>query len=224
MPLRGKKKKEKSMEEEKTIKKIVFCGLDKSGKSSYIARLKNQMYPSMGVDRSQYDIFGFPILIWDFGGQKKVRKSYLEKTHFFYGVDLLFYLIDIQDEARFEESLSYFEKLLEVFEEKPLTFVLFHKADPDVAESHKVKNNINTIVERLKKPLKDFKAYYYSSTIFDYISVLTPFSFALSKLLPFASILDSYIINFLEQQQLACIILMDNNGVILSKVAPKKED
>ncbi len=148
----------------------------------------------------------------------------MKKTHFFHGTDLLFYLIDIQDEARFDESLAYFEQLLAVIEEKPQIFVLFHKADPDVIVSHKIKDSMDMIKERLKKPLKHFEAYYYSSTIFDYVSVITPFSFALSKLLPFASILDSYVINFLEQQQLAGIVLMDATGVVLSKVAPKPKD
>ncbi|MFX1294535.1 MAG: ADP-ribosylation factor-like protein [Promethearchaeota archaeon] len=223
MPRKGKGKKE----EEKTIKKIIFCGLDNSGKSSYIARLKNQSFPSgptMGVDRTQYDIFGFPILIWDFGGQKKLRKSHLKQTHFFHGTDLLFYLIDIQDEARYDESLSYFETLLEIFEEKPLIFILFHKTDPDIAESNKILQNIEEIKKRLKKPLKGFNVIYANTTIFEYVKVLGPFSMAISSLLPFASVLDSYIINFLEQQQLACIILMDKNGAILSKETGKQID
>ncbi len=226
MPKKDKKKKGRK-EEEPTIRKIIFCGLDNSGKSSYIARLKNQAFPSSpttGIDRTQYDIFGFPILIWDFGGQRKLRTSYLQKTHFFHGTDLLFYLIDIQDEARFDESISYFEKLLEIFEERPLIFILFHKADPDIAESRRVLNNIIKIKQKLKKPLKQFEVFYYATTIFDYVSVLAPFSFALSKLLPFAAVLESYIINFLEQQQLSCIILMDKNGTALSKVAGKPED
>ncbi|MHA1277481.1 MAG: ADP-ribosylation factor-like protein [Candidatus Helarchaeota archaeon] len=225
MPWRKKKEKEK--EEEGTLRKIIFCGLDNSGKTSFIARLKNQMFqsgPTTGVDRSQYDIFGFPILVWDFGGQKKLRTSYLQKTYFFDGTDLLFYMIDIQDEARFVESLSYFEQLLAAITEKPLIIVLFHKADPDIIASQKTKEHMDQIKDRLKKPLKQFEAYFYSSTIFDYVSIITPFSFALSKLLPFASILDSYIINFLERQQLSGILLMDNTGIVLSEFAPKPKD
>ncbi len=222
-----KKEKEKGKEEQKTIRKIIFCGLDNSGKSSFIARLKNQAYPlnpTPGIERTQYEIFGYPILIWDFGGQSKLRTSYPKQAHFFNGTDLLFYMIDIQDEARFDESLNYFKELVEVFEEKPLIFILFHKADPDITESQKVKRNIELIKEKLKLSLKHFTTFFASTTIFDFISVLTPFSFALSKLLPFAAVLDSYIFNFLEQQQLGGIILMDKYGAILSKVSGKPEE
>jgi len=220
--LLGKKDKKE------TIKKIIFCGLDNSGKSSYIAQLRNQnfpLHPTTGVERAQYEVFGFPILLWDFGGQTKLRESYFDKTHFFDGTNLLFYLIDIQDEARFNESLSYFENLLNIFTEKPLILVLFHKVDPDIAKSQKVLNDIELLKNRLKAPLKKFEPFYFSTTIFDYSTILVPFSFALSKLLPFTEVLNSYISNFLQQHQLTCVLLLDKSGGIINQIAGStKED
>lgn len=215
----GKGKKKQTA---RKIRKIIFCGLDNSGKTSFIARLKNQGYPlkpTAGIERSQYDIFGFPILIWDFGGQKKIRDAHLKEIHFFFETDLLFYVIDIQDKQRWDDSIGYFEKLLEVFKEKPLVIVLFHKADPDIAESRSLNADIARLKSKLKEPLKNFKAYYYTSTIFDYLSVLTPFSFALTELLPFSMVLTSYMLNFLDQYRLIGISLLDKNGAQIAGVS-----
>ena len=146
---KDKKKDKKKAKKEDTpkgsVSKIIFCGLDNSGKSTIIAQLRNQNYPlhpTAGVERSQYEIFGFPILLWDFGGQKQLRESYSNQTHFFDGTNLLFYVIDIQDEARFGETTLYFENLLNIFDPKPIIIVLFHKADPDIANSGKVLDRI----------------------------------------------------------------------------------
>jgi len=203
-----------------SVRKIIFCGLDNSGKTSYIARLKNQNYPmnlTPGIERSQYDIFGFPILIWDFGGQKKVRESYMEKTHFFDETSAVFYLIDVQAESRVEESIEYLKALLKILTMNPILMICFHKADPDIAQSQKIIKITETIKEKLKENLKPFEHYFALTTIFDYTSVLAPFSFALSKLLPFSAVLDSYILDYYNTQQLACILLQDKGGAILSK-------
>ena len=203
-----------------SVRKIIFCGLDNSGKSSFIARLKNQNYPmnlTPGVERSQYEIFGFPILIWDFGGQKKVREAYLEKTHFFDETSAVFYLIDIQAEERIDEALDYLKALLKILTMNPILMICFHKADPDIAQSQKITKITETIKEKLKESLKPFEHFFALTTIFDYTSVLAPFSFALSKLLPFSAVLDSYVIDYFNSQQLACILLQDKGGAILSK-------
>jgi GTPase SAR1 family protein len=210
-----------------SVRKIIFCGLDNSGKSSFIARLKNQNYPmnlTPGVERTQYEVFGFPILIWDFGGQKKVRESYLEKTHFFDETDVVFYLIDIQAESRIDESLDFLKTLLKILTMKPIIMVCFHKADPDIAQSQKINKITETIKEQLKEYLKTFEHFFALTTIFDYISLLAPFSFALSKLLPFSAILDSYILDYFHTQQLACILLQDKGGAILSKATGDGEE
>lgn len=170
-----------------------------------------------GVERSQYEIFGFPILIWDFGGQKKVREAYLEKTHFFDETSAVFYLIDIQAEERIDEALDYLKALLKILTMNPILMICFHKADPDIAQSQKITKITETIKEKLKESLKPFEHFFALTTIFDYTSVLAPFSFALSKLLPFSAVLDSYVIDYFNSQQLACILLQDKGGAILSK-------
>lgn len=203
-----------------SVRKIIFCGLDNSGKSSFIARLKNSSYPmnlTPGIERSQYEVFGFPILIWDFGGQKKVRESYMEKTHFFDETDVVFYLIDIQAEPRIEESLDYLKALLKILTMKPIIMICFHKADPDIAQSQKITKLTESIKEKLKESLKGFENFFALTSIFDYTSVIAPFSFVLFKLLPFSAVLDSYILDYFSTQQLACILLQDKGGSILSK-------
>jgi len=206
----SEKKKKKG-----SIRKIIFTGLDNSGKSSFVARLKNQNYPmTITPEGEQYEVFGFPILLWDFGGQKKLP---LERTHFFDETDILFYLIDIQDESRIDEALENLKALTKILTMKPLIVVCFHKADTDIAQSHKIRQITEDIKKKLKDALKGFEHSYALTTIFDYASVLAPFTFALSKLLSFSAVLDSFIIDYFERQQLGSILVLDKNGVILSK-------
>jgi len=198
-----------------SIRKIIFTGLDNSGKSDFVARLKTQNNPmNVTPEGEQYEVFGFPILIWKASDQKKLL---LEKTHFFDETDILFYLIDIQDETRFDEAVDNLKAILKILTIKPLIMICFHKADTDIAQSQKVRKETENIKEQLKDALKPFEHSYTLTTIFDYTSVLGPFVFALSKLLPFSVVLDSYIIDYFDVQQLACILVLDKSGAIISK-------
>ena len=205
-----------------SIRKIIFTGLDNSGKSSFIARLKNQNFPmNYTPEVEQYEVFGFPILLWDFGGGKKFSP---EKTRFFDETDILFYLIDVQDESRFDEAVDNLKALLKTLTIKPFIMLCFHKADTDITQSQKVRSETENIESQLKDALKGFEHSFALTTIFDYSSVLAPFTFALSKFLAFSTILDSYILDYFEVQQLGAILVLDKTGAILSKATGVEEE
>jgi len=47
--------------------------------------------------------------LWDFGGQIDHREEYLkEPEKYFFGINLVIYVIDIQDTERYDESIEYF--------------------------------------------------------------------------------------------------------------------
>ena len=107
--------------------KVIFAGLDRAGKTSFRLGVQGKFseiikaLPTKGVERSEEKIFdeqSSQISIWDLGGQKKYREKYLEQSKvYLYNVDLLFYIIDIQDTKRIEVSLDLFKQIVETLKE-----------------------------------------------------------------------------------------------------------
>ena len=127
--------------------KVLFTGLDKAGKSSFMYGVKRRYseiiksLPTKGVARSEEKIFeeqNSIINVWDLGGQKKYRDRYLEQSKIYlYNVDLMFFFIDIQDGERLEESLDLFRDIIKSLielEEFPPIVTCLNKFDPDLFE------------------------------------------------------------------------------------------
>jgi len=152
---------------EKKAQKIMIIGLDNAGKTAILTRYGGKLgiselanlKPTKGVHRqfikteeSELDVF-----IWDMGGQKQYRNKYLKHPeYYFLQVDLLIYVIDIQDSERFADSFEYFEEILQILttlEENPFIVIYIHKVDPDIKTEPEIllgiellKDNINTLL------------------------------------------------------------------------------
>ncbi|MFW9937452.1 MAG: ADP-ribosylation factor-like protein, partial [Candidatus Thorarchaeota archaeon] len=92
--------------------KIIFAGLDDSGKTSFLLSVDRKfskligLKPTLGAKVSSIEALGATIFLWDLGGQLKFRESYLNKAEIYlYEADLIFYFIDIKNPKRFEESI-----------------------------------------------------------------------------------------------------------------------
>ncbi|MFX1354735.1 MAG: ADP-ribosylation factor-like protein, partial [Promethearchaeota archaeon] len=131
---------------EKKAQKIMIIGLDNAGKTAILTKYGGRLgidelanlKPTKGVHRqfikteeSELDVF-----IWDMGGQKQYRNKYMKHPElYFLQIDLLIYVIDIQDSERFAESFEYFEEILQILttlEENPFIVIYIHKVDPDI--------------------------------------------------------------------------------------------
>ena len=131
------------MMDQETNYKIIFAGLDNSGKTSMILSLENKksqissIKPTAGIDRSDLRALGFPIILFDLGGQKPFRDQYLKDDKILYKTDVLFFLVDMMDRNRFADSIEYLEKMLEMLDqdtekkEKTPLIICLHKCDPD---------------------------------------------------------------------------------------------
>jgi len=82
--------------------KILFCGLDDSGKTSFLLSIDRKyskligLKPSTGANIKSIEALGATIFLWDLAGQKKFRTKYLDKAEIYlYEADLIFYFIDI---------------------------------------------------------------------------------------------------------------------------------
>ena len=129
------------MEQEK---KIAIVGLSNAGKTSIIQSLLQEfeilghLKPTMGVEHQQISLFGLNLIFWDFGGQESYRKRYLTSIdRYFSEIYLLYFVVDIQDAENLDESIKYFEEIINAIKSQNVQIrvnILFHKWDPVVID------------------------------------------------------------------------------------------
>jgi len=162
---------------ERRNQKIVVVGLDNAGKTAIITKFGGKLgikdlaslKPTKGVRRKVVESEDLELMIWDMGGQKEYREKYLKNPEFyFFQLDLLIYVIDVQDSERFEGSFEYFESILDIMtnlEENPYILIFIHKYDPDLKSDPAIQLNVEFLKENLKelfesrKPEFDFEIY-----------------------------------------------------------------
>jgi len=148
-----------------TSKKIVLLGLDNSGKSSIVKCLKgvknlasfNAPKPTRGHEINRFNMFGTNFSIWDFGGQDTYRdelfinfRSSIKET------DKIIFVIDIQDQERYEISLEYLMKLVSLIKKNKILIelsIFLHKYDPDLESINKEINE--ETIEKLSEKIND---------------------------------------------------------------------
>lgn len=164
-------------------KKLIIFGLDNAGKTTILTAMKKlqnsdvyDLQPTKGVNIEKFTaIDGFSNIetncfIWDFGGQKQYRETYLQDApKYFSDVDNAIYVIDIQDKKRFDLSLKYLKEVLELLKQydsdKTVDFLVFlHKFDPELQNNEEYKNRSKYLKERLKNL---FKPLNYTFKIFE---------------------------------------------------------
>jgi small GTP-binding protein len=219
--------------------KIAFLGLDNAGKTSILIGLKRKfdfmdhvtkLKPTLSVDRNSFS-FNFlntQVMQFDFGGQLKYRKEYLEhKDRYLSETDLIFYVIDIQDPLRFKESIGYFNEIAEYYQNAgvKMNFVIFlHKFDPSLRSDSGKDEQYREIIREmmaLKKVLNEWlpihDLYFFESSIYDVVSLIRAFSFGMQHVFPKKDILDNYIESVGKDFQTISLMLFDFNGISLSE-------
>jgi GTPase SAR1 family protein len=170
--------------------KINVLGLDNAGKTSMLENLSGKtqigkvidLEPTVGVDIRKIQSDSFNLLIWDFGGQVDHRNDYFDSPEdYFLQVDLILFVIDIQDTERYDEAMEYFERisdLLEFLNEKPYYLILLHKSDPDYLANPDFAMNLDLIRELFSNHLDEKKANYeiIQSSIYNYYAAEPEFA------------------------------------------------
>lgn len=136
------------------IKKVLVIGLDNAGKSSVINILQRElgldtllnMKPTMGILREQIELQSLKMTLWDLSGQKSYREQFTveEKNLIFEEVDIILFVVDIQESSRFQEVFDYLDSIIQVltkFTEQPAFVILLHKADPDFIDTPTFREN-----------------------------------------------------------------------------------
>ena len=231
-------KKDKTRE---ISEKILFTGLDNSGKTSIIKVLQKEisqiamLKPTRQAQRKIFEYLGRDISEWDLGGQEKYRIAYLkEPTKYFDRSNVCIYVIDVQDRARMEEAISYFSDVIKEFrklEISPLIYIFFHKYDPTYAKNEGI--HLEGLISQLKDEIRniieeEFNVSYSNTTIYDLWSIISSFSDLLLKIFPQSELLDKTIQEFAEsfnakEEKCNAILVLDSNSLVIGQYFENEE-
>lgn len=210
--------------------KISFLGLDNAGKTSILIALDRKynfieeiekLKPTVRVERSSFKFLETEIYKHDFGGQTKFREEYLkDKDKYLSDTSLLFYVMDIQDEDRFKESLEYFEQIAGYFKDinqKLPILIMLHKCDPKLKEDKKLTRRIRELKKDFFGWLPYHDIYFFESSIYDIYSLIDAFSFGLSQIFPKKELIDKYIESVGKEFNTTALLLFSENGIAMSE-------
>ncbi|NHJ20241.1 MAG: hypothetical protein EAX91_04795 [Candidatus Lokiarchaeota archaeon] len=208
--------------------KLVIAGLDNAGKTSalialrqkynFYERVKN-LKPTIKIDYSSFKFLNkYRINLWDMGGQKKFRKIYINNPIYFEDTDYIYYLIDIQDEVKFEEAIEYLHELLKIFRNLAYpneVIVCFNKYDPQFRNNEEFRDRTDMIKNLVKSQNKDIKFEFYNTSYYDISSISKALSRSLNSLLNLNEI-DNGLNNLVSNFNCRYAILYTDSGIIIS--------
>ena len=208
--------------------KLVIAGLDNAGKTSalialrqkynFYERVKN-LKPTIKVDYSSFKFLNkYRINLWDMGGQKKFRKIYINNPIYFEDTDYIYYLIDIQDEVKFEEAIEYLHELLKIFRNLGYpneVIVCFNKYDPQFRNNEEFRDRTDMIKNLVKSQNKDIKFEFYNTSYYDISSISKALSHSLNSLLNLNEI-DNGLNKLVNDFNCRYAILYTDSGIIIS--------
>jgi len=106
--------------------RVVTLGLDQSGKTAILMKLKNnelmQTIPTIGFNVETVEYKNLKFTIWDVGGQPKLRPLW---KHYYLNTQAVIYVIDSSDESRLDESHDELVKLISEKELREASLLLF---------------------------------------------------------------------------------------------------
>ncbi|MFX1308306.1 MAG: ADP-ribosylation factor-like protein [Promethearchaeota archaeon] len=224
------------MNDSKEFKKILFCGLESSGKTSILLLLDKKfsllpsVNPTIKARRTIHNnsLLGTTIVRWDLGGQKTYRKIYLgDKNKYFTEMQSIFYVIDIQAPEKFEEALIFLKDIINITSESPpINFqflILLHKCDPDIKNNIDIINQVNYLENKISSIIKDFNYSIYKTSIYDEPTLLKAFSdsvfYATHKSRMFESLLKDY----MGKTYNSTTLLLDQNCFIIASRTTNKD-
>jgi len=206
--------------------KILFAGLDDSGKTSFLLSVDRKfskligLKPTTGANIKSIEALGATIFLWDLGGQLAFRKKYISKAEIYlYEADLLFYFIDIRNKVRFEESIEYLLNLKNILKQfnqnTPIVYIL-SKGDPDIINSGEIIENIDTVKQKLAEISLEEPNELYVTSIFQIFTILRAFSSGISKLSPNRNFINHNLRNFSLKTNTFLTLLLSEDGLVLA--------
>jgi len=206
--------------------KILFTGLDSSGKTSFLLGVQEKYSkllgtrPTRGVDRSVTELFGAKLVEWELGGQKHYREAIQTSGTVLYGTDVLFFLVDGRAINRLEEATDFFKNILKFLKGNDIhvpIVVCIHKIDPDLREHADARANIEKIEQKFREITPDVNQLkFFETSIFDHWSLLQAFSYGVSRLSPNREIAHLQLTQLAGKIHAEGLYLLNEAGLVLS--------
>jgi GTPase SAR1 family protein len=206
--------------------KLIFAGLDDSGKTSFLLGVDRKyskligLKPTTGASIKSIEALGATIFLWDLGGQLKFRRKYIDKAEIYlYEADLIFYFVDIRNESRFEESIDYLlsiKKVLGEFRQNTPIIYIFSKGDSDILNTGEIKNNIENLKKKLVDITPEGPPELYVTSIFQIFTILRAFSSGIAKLSPNRNLINHNLKNFSLNAKTYLTLLLSEDGLVLA--------
>ncbi|MBD3212693.1 MAG: hypothetical protein GF311_08790 [Candidatus Lokiarchaeota archaeon] len=210
--------------------KVIVSGLHNAGKTSILTALDKkydfrdeilELKPTIRVEYKKTTFLGRDAIFWDMGGQEKYREMYLSKADIYFSeTDLLLYVMDIQDQEKFQASLDYFDSIVSYFRKNDMDIpiiITFHKYDPEVRSYEEINEDIHYLREKIKEEHPSFNILFQQTSIYDVISIVQLISYGLSifdeKFFELSLLMEKSLGEF----NCTSLILFDKNGIIISE-------
>ncbi len=208
--------------------KLVISGLDNAGKTSFLIALRQKynfyekvknLKPTIKVDYSACTFLNkWTVNVWDMGGQEKYRQIYINNPFYFEETNYLYFIIDIQDEYKIEESVQYLSELLKIYREIKYSneiIVCFNKFDPKFREDKECFERVEMIKNLIISQNNDLKFKFFTTSIYDVSSLSRAISYSLNKLLRLDK-LNSRLKSLVEDHECNHALVYTNAGLIIS--------
>ena len=161
-------------------KKVLIMGLENSGKTSIVLCLRgvndlssfSSLKPTRGFTIKKFQALGSEYSIWDFGGQEQFREGYLNDfQNHIKKSNKFIYVLDIQDQERFDISLDYLDKIVILLRKNKVNIdfsIFLHKYDPDLEFTKEFSDKvISDLIKNIKELIpNDFMYQIYKTSIY----------------------------------------------------------
>ncbi|MHA1619967.1 MAG: ADP-ribosylation factor-like protein [Promethearchaeota archaeon] len=207
--------------------KILFTGLENTGKTSFLLTIKRNfselpsLLPTTEPTKDTLNFLGTTILKWDIPGNKELRNVILTKSEtFIFDTDVLYYFIDIQN-PRIAESVEFLKNIVQVLGEHeqkiPFIFIIT-KFDEDITQREQIQHNLAIIKVNIIPIVQDHPYKFFHTSIFSIYSVLNAFSYGLRQLSPNRELLEHLLKDFITKNKILTGLLMNENGLVIASV------
>jgi len=230
----------------KETKKIALLGLANAGKTairqvilrklnlntSAFDQLIRKLQPTKGVEREKISIADADLQLWDMGGQETYRENYLkEPERFLLDIDVIIYVIDVQDSKRHNDAIEYLRRLAATFRtlnQNPYFLICYHKFDPEIQQNQKYQEWIQNSWEVISGFLEEYgyPRKFFTTSIFQDFSIFNIFSEALKIVADYSieMVLNKLIAKYAQETDLHNLLLLDSNGMKLGEFIDDEEE
>jgi small GTP-binding protein len=205
-------------------KKIVLFGLGNAGKTSALTALSEKyssiknLLPTRGLVRQSVDVLGYSIMAFDMGGQEEYQKTYFEKPDMYFSeTDLMIFCIDIQDSDKYDDAITYLDKILEIYgnyNKKLPVLIVFTKVDPDIVNDEKLNQNRIDVTNKIEFKFPDYDIAYTNSSIYERNSLENLFSLALKRISTSGGVIQELLRQYVLDVKARACTLISSSGLV----------